>query len=71
MGQGRAKTFDEMLATAYQAVGVNPEQQAQINQMAVTTTENVVKTSDSIENLSLLSQELKNSVSGFKLPVGY
>lgn len=36
MGQGRAKTFDEMLATAYQAVGVNPEQQAQINQMAQT-----------------------------------
>ncbi|MFC2304567.1 MAG: methyl-accepting chemotaxis protein [Cardiobacterium hominis] len=44
---------------------------AQINQMAVTTTENVIKTSDSIENLSALSQELKNSVSGFKLPVGY
>ncbi|MDO4642294.1 MAG: methyl-accepting chemotaxis protein [Cardiobacteriaceae bacterium] len=44
---------------------------AQINQMTVTTTENVIKTSDSIENLSLLSQELKNSVSGFKLPVGY
>ena len=36
MGQGRAKTFDEMLATAYQAVGVNPEQQAQINRMAQT-----------------------------------
>ena len=36
MGQGRAKTFDEMLATAYQAVGINPEQQAQINQMART-----------------------------------
>lgn len=44
---------------------------SQINQMAVTTTENVIKTSDSIENLSVLSQELKNSVSGFKLPVGY
>lgn len=36
MGQGRAKTFDEMLATAYLAVGVNPEQQAQINRMAQT-----------------------------------
>ena len=36
MGQGRAKTFDEMLATAYQAVGINPEQQAQINRMAQT-----------------------------------
>ena len=36
MGQERAKTFDEMLATAYQAVGINPEQQAQINQMART-----------------------------------
>lgn len=34
MGQGRAKTFDEMVAAAYQAVGVNPEQQAQINRMA-------------------------------------
>ena len=44
---------------------------SQINQMAVTTTENVIKTSDSIENLSALSQELKNAVSGFKLPVGY
>lgn len=36
MGQGRAKTFDEMLATAYQAVGIAPERQAQINQMART-----------------------------------
>lgn len=36
MGQGRAKTFDEMLATAYQAVGITPEQQAQINRMAQT-----------------------------------
>lgn len=36
MGQGRAKTFDEMLAAAYQAAGVNPEQQAQINRMAQT-----------------------------------
>lgn len=36
MEQGRAKTFDEMLATAYQAVGINPEQQAQINRMAQT-----------------------------------
>ena len=36
MGQGRVKTFDEMLATAYLAVGVNPEQQAQINRMAQT-----------------------------------
>ena len=44
---------------------------SQINQMAVTTTENVIKTSDSIENLIFLSKELKNSVSGFKLPVGY
>lgn len=44
---------------------------AQINQVATKTTENVIKTSDSIENLSLLSRELKNSVSGFKLPEGY
>lgn len=44
---------------------------AQINQLSATTTQNVVKTSDSIHNLSLLSRELKNSVSGFKLPEGY
>lgn len=44
---------------------------ATINKMATTTTDNVVKTSNSIANLSELSAELKESVSGFKLPEGY
>ena len=64
------KVSDSTRKVSTMAEGIASDM-AQINQMAVTTTENVVKTSDSIENLSLLSQELKNSVSGFKLPVGY
>lgn len=42
-----------------------------INQMTATTSESVIKTSDSIANLSQLSQELERSVAGFKLPKGY
>ena len=64
------KVSDSTRKVSTMAEGIASDM-AQINQMAITTTENVVKTSDSIENLSLLSQELKNSVSGFKLPVGY
>lgn len=47
------------------------ENMNQINDITENTTQNVVKTSAAIENLELLSLELKNSVSGFKLPEGY
>ncbi len=47
------------------------EDMSEINSMATTTSENVVKTSDAIANLSQLSSELKESVSGFKLPKEY
>ncbi|WP_233119982.1 methyl-accepting chemotaxis protein [Rappaport israeli] len=43
----------------------------EINELAFSTTENAIKTSDSIANLNLLSEELKQSVSGFILPEGY
>lgn len=39
-----------------------------INEMTVTNAGNVVKTTHAIDNLSQLSSELKDSVSGFKLP---
>lgn len=47
------------------------ESMNQINEITENTTQNVVKTSAAVENLELLSLELKNSVSGFKLPDGY
>ncbi|PIE82544.1 MAG: chemotaxis protein [Cardiobacteriales bacterium] len=43
----------------------------EVNELATSTTENAIKTSDSVANLNLLSEELKESVSRFILPEGY
>ena len=64
------KVSDSTRKVSSMAEGISQDM-ATINNMATTTTENVVKTSNSIANLSDLSAELKESVSGFKLPQGY
>ena len=64
------RVSDSARKVSSMAVGVSQDMGG-INQMATKTTENVIKTSDAIENLSVLSRELKNSVSGFTLPEGY
>ena len=63
------RVSDSARKVSSMAVGVSQDMGG-INQMATKTTENVIKTSDAIENLSVLSREVKNSVSGFTLPVG-
>lgn len=64
------RVSDSTRKVSSMAVGVSQDMGG-INQLATKTTENVIKTSDAIENLSVLSRELKNSVSGFTLPEGY
>lgn len=64
------RVSDSARKVSSMAVGVSQDMGG-INQLATKTTENVIKTSDAIENLSVLSRELKNSVSGFTLPEGY
>ena len=64
------RVSDSARKVSSMAVGVSQDMGG-INLMATKTTENVIKTSDAIENLSVLSRELKNSVSGFTLPEGY
>lgn len=64
------RVSDSTRKVSSMAAGVSQDM-GDINQLAAKTTENVIKTSDAIENLSVLSRELKNSVSGFTLPEGY
>lgn len=47
------------------------EKMKELNSLTTKTISSISKTSSSIENLNALSDEMKNSVSGFTLPKGY